>query len=176
MYRLLPLLATFILLTGFSVYRATSYTITDDYVIHFDGRGAEGTFRGLEGEIVFNPQQLQSARMDVTVDATTIATGNKTKDKHARGEAWFDVERYPTIRYAADEFTHTETGYLAKGELTLHGVSKRMDLPFTFTETGQGGAFAGELLVDREAFGIEGPWLGFTVAEEFVVALRVGVE
>ena len=163
------------LLSAVSLYRLGSYTITDDYVIHFDGRGAEGTFRGLQGTIIFDPAKLDEARMDVTVDATTIATGNTTKDKHARGDAWFDVADYPTIRYVADEFARTPSGYLAKGQLTLHGTTKSMDLPFTFTETAAGGGFAGEMAVSREAFGIEGPWLGFTVGDDFDVELRVEV-
>lgn len=173
--RTLSLVVAASLLSAVSLYRLASYTITDDYVIHFEGRGAEGTFRGLEGTLVFDPARLDEARMDVTVDAATIATGNTTKDKHARGDAWFDVANYPTIRYVADEFVRTPSGYLAKGRLTLHGTTRAIDLPFTFTATAEGGAFAGEMTVSREAFGIEGPWLGFTVGNDFDVELRVAV-
>ncbi len=173
--RYLFLLLLCITLISAARYRAASYTISEDYVIAFDGSGAEGTFRGLSGEIVFDPAELSAARMDVSVDATTIETGNQTKDRHARGDAWFDVERYPKITYVAQEFTRTETGYLANGILTLHGVSKSMPLPFTFTPTADGGLFVGSMTVDREAFGIEGPWLAFTVGDEFEVELRVPV-
>lgn len=175
MPRPLLFIGLFFLLTGFGLYRADSYTIGDNYVIRFDGRGAGGTFRGLEGEIVFDPADLTAARMDVSVDATTIETGNKTKDKHARGDAWFDVETYPTIRYVATDFKRTETGFIASGKLTLHGTTKAMPLPFTFERTAEGGAFAGAMTVDRKAFGIKGPWLGFTVGDEFLVELVVPV-
>jgi polyisoprenoid-binding protein YceI len=174
--RLVLLLLALFVLTSVSLYRTGNYTISDTYVIAFDGSGAEGTFRGLTGEIVFDRDNLSAARMDVSVDAATIETGNKTKDKHARGEAWFDVERYPKITYVATDFERMAEGYLANGVLTLHGVSKSKALPFTFTPDGTGGTFTGKMTVDREAFGIEGPWLAFTVGDEFEVKLRVPVE
>ncbi len=164
-------------LSAFGLYTSRSYAIADDYSVRFDGRGAAGTFRGLTGTIVFDPNDLGAARMEVSVDAGTISTGNETKDRHARGEDWFDVARYPRISYRARAFAKTPTGYVAKGEFTLHGVTKAHDLPFTFVKTDSGGGvFVGETTVNREAHGIEGPWLGFTVADEIAVELRVGVE
>ncbi len=115
--------------------------------------------------------------MKVSVDAATISTGNKTKDRHARGADWFDVERYPRISYKPTAFAKTSTGYLAKGTLTLHSTSKTHDLPLTFTpKAGGGGTFVGETTVDREAYGIAGPWMESTVADELAVELRVVVE
>lgn len=164
------------MLLGAAHYQARSYTITDDYVIHFDGSGAEGTFRGLQGTIVFDPDDLAGSRMDVTVDASSIETGNSTKDAHARGQKWFHVDRYPEITYVADEFRKTGDGFVAEGTLTLRGVSKQKPLPFTFEPTPEGGIFTGRMTVDREAFGIEGPWLAFTVGDDFEVELRVPVK
>ncbi len=175
--RLALVFAAFGLLSAFGIYSSRTYTITDDYFIKFDGRGASGTFSGLTGNIAFDPRDLASSRMDVSVDAATISTGNQAKDRHARGEDWFDVERYPRISYKATAFAKTSDGYVAKGTLTLHGVSKAHDLPFTFTPTaGGGGTFVGRTTVDREAYGIAGPWMEFTVADELAVELRVGVE
>ncbi|CAH1000645.1 Protein YceI [Neolewinella maritima] len=139
----LLLLPLFVLLTGFGLYQAANYTITEDYSIRFDGSGAEGTFRGLSGTIVFDPNDLASARMDVRLESATIATGNTTKDRHARGEKWFDVERYPYISFVATDFMRDAAGYVAEGELTLHGVRKTVRLPFTLTETAEGGCSRG---------------------------------
>ncbi len=175
-YRYPFLLLLCFTLTSTALYRAGAYTIADDYVIAFDGSGAEGTFRGLSGEIFFDPADLPAARMAVSVDAATIQTGNSTKDTHARGDAWFDVERYPQITYVASEFSRTDQGYLANGTLTLHGVSKPIPLPFTFVPTAETALFVGRMTVDREAFGIKGPWLAFTVGDEFEIALRVPVK
>ena len=73
----------------------TNYTITDNYSIEFSGSKAEGTLGGLAGAIVFDPTDLEASTFNVEVDINTISTGNKTKDKHARGDSWFDAAMYP---------------------------------------------------------------------------------
>ena len=154
----------------------TTWKITNDYEVRFSGSGAEGTFRGLTGTLIFDPKVPEQARLDVRVDARTIDTGNKTKDKHARGESWFAVEQYPEIRYRSSRVESTNDGYRTTGVLTLHGVEKEISFPFTFTPQGEGALFEGNLLVDRQEFGIKGPFLGFVVGDTFEVSLRVPVQ
>lgn len=153
----------------------TAWAITDNYEVRFSGSGAEGTFRGLTGDIRFDPEALEQARFEVAVDARTIDTGNRTKNKHARGSSWFDVEQYPEIRFRSSRIERTDAGYRAVGTLTLHGVAKEISFPFTFRSSGETGVFAGTLVVDRQEFGIKGPFLGFVVGDEFEVSLRVPV-
>ena len=154
----------------------TTWGITDDYEVRFSGSGAEGTFRGLTGTLAFDPEAPEQARFDVAVDARTIDTGNKTKDKHARGESWFDVEQYPEIKYRSSHIESTDDGYRTTGLLTLHGVKKEVSFPFTFTPQGEGAVFEGGFTVDRQEFGIKGPFFGFVVGDEFTVTLRVPVQ
>ena len=150
-----------------------SYTIADDYAIRFDTRGAEGTFTGLTGTVVFDEDDLAGARFDVTVDATTISTGNATKDKHARGDNWFDVERYPKIGFTSTAFAKTTNGYTVTGQLEMRGVKREVTIPFTFEHQ----VFEGALTVEREDYGIDGPFLiGGTVGDEVAITLRVPVE
>ena len=154
----------------------TTWNIADDYEVRFSGSGAEGTFRGLTGTIVFDPEAPEQARFDVAVDARTIDTGNNTKDKHARGDSWFDVEQYPEIKYSSSRIEPTDDGYRTTGTLTLHGVEKEISFPFTFDRSGSTGVFEGTMVVDRHDFGIKGPLLGFVVGDEFEISLRVPVE
>ncbi|PPK84624.1 polyisoprenoid-binding protein YceI [Neolewinella xylanilytica] len=173
--RMLFLAGLLLLSVAMARYQQSNYTIGQNYAIRFSGSGAEGTFRGLTGSIRFDPEDLVNASMNVRVEAATIATGNNLKDKHARGENWFDVAEYPDISYRATAFAPTASGYVANGTLTLHGVSQRTPLPFTFTRTADGGQFEGRMTVDRGAFGIEGPWLAFTVGDAFEVEIVVPV-
>ena len=109
------------------------------------------------------------------MDATTIKTGNSLKDRHARGESWFDVAKYPKIYFQSTAFTRVGTGYAVRGDLTLHGVKKPVTIPFQFSQQGDKGVFTGQFKVNRKDFGINGNALGFTVGEEFNVTLRVPV-
>ncbi|MEL6972549.1 MAG: YceI family protein [Bacteroidota bacterium] len=163
------------ILFSFSSFYFSSWNISDDYNIRFSGRGADGTFSGLQGTINFDPANLANARMDVSVDVKTISTGNNTKNKHARGDSWFDAETYPKITFRSEQFRKKGQAYEVVGDLTLHGTTKEVTIPFTFTENTNGGLFVGTFTVDRQEYGIEGPLLAFTVGDDFEIELRVPV-
>ncbi|MEL6275211.1 MAG: YceI family protein, partial [Bacteroidota bacterium] len=129
----------------------------------------------LKGEIIFDPSNLAASSMNVSVDVATISTGNKTKDKHARGKNWFDVENYPQISFQSASFEQTDSGYAVKGTLSLHGVNKQVSIPFTFDATSNGGLFKGQLTVNRKDYGIKGNFFGFSVGKEFTVDINVPV-
>ena len=154
---------------------AGNWSLDPDYAIKFAGGRAEGTFSGLTGTVAYDPSDLPSATMRVAVDATTIKTGNSLKDKHARGDSWFDTAKYPKIYFQSTAFARAGSGYLVRGDLTLHGVKKPVAIPFQFSQQGSRGVFTGQFKVNRKDFGINGNALGFTVGEEFDVTLRVPV-
>lgn len=154
---------------------AGSWNLDPDYSIKFAGSRAEGTFSGLTGTVAYDPADLSSASLRVVVDASTIKTGNSLKDKHARGDSWFDVAKYPKISFQSTAFDRAGSGYVVRGDLTLHGVKKPVAIPFKFSQQGNKGVFTGQFKVNRKDFGINGNALGFTVGEEFDVTLQVPV-
>jgi polyisoprenoid-binding protein YceI len=166
----------FLVLSAFATYSAQGWTIGDDYVISFDGGGAKGVFRSLEGQIVFDENDLAASRMDVRVAIESIDTGNKTKDKHARGKNWLNAEKYPFISFQSKQFRSSKNGFEVEGELELHGTKKEIVIPFTFEQSGEGAVFEGAFSVLRKDYGIKGPFFGFTVGNDFKVNLRVPVE
>ncbi|TRX62544.1 YceI family protein [Fulvivirga sp. M361] len=154
---------------------AVEWTINEEYSIKFSGSGANGTFRGLTGTIVFDPELPDQSSFDVSVDASTISTGNKTKDKHARGSSWFDVRKYPEISFKSQHFKKVGSGYEVKGTLDMHGVRKEVTIPFVFKANETGGLFEGNFKIDREDFEITGPLFGFMVGDEFDITLKIPV-
>lgn len=161
------------LLLMLSVVWATDYQPADDFSIQFATAKAEGNFRGLEGTIRFTPEDLSSSSFNVWVDASTINTGNSTKDKHARGEKWLDVEKYPRISFVSSSFQQTSDGYQVDGTLSIRGIDKQLSIPFSFKDK----VFQGTTTVLREDFDIDGPFLfGGLVGDEIAVNLRVPVK
>ena len=171
----LALLLTLTLSASAAGFLADSWIIDPAYAIRFSGTKAEGTFTGLTGTIVYNPSELAKAAMDVAVNASTISTGNSLKDKHARGESWLDVAKYPSIRFRSTSFAKTSAGYLVTGNLTLHGVTKAVAVPFQFSQPGGQGLFTGRFRVNRQDYGIKGNLFGFSVGDDIAVELRVPV-
>ena len=163
-------------LTAFTSSTFNNWTIDEDYEIRFDARGAKGTFQGLNGIIVFDKNNLQGSKMDVTAEVATISTGNKTKDKHAKGKNWLDAKAYPQISFKSSTFKQLDQAYEVTGELELHGVTKKVTIPFSFEESDLGGTFKGALTLDRKDYGITGPLFGFTVGNEITIELKVPVK
>ena len=167
-------LAGILTLTAFTILNI-NWNIDPNYSIKFSGTKAEGTFKGLSGTISFDPNNLTNATINVSVDASTISTGNTTKDKHAKGDSWFDVTKYPTINFTSQSFTKSGNDYIVVGSLTLHGTSKEVSIPFQFTQTSKSGLFTGLFKINRKDFGINGNMMGFMVGKEFTVELKVPV-
>src|SRR2546423_9058738 len=128
-----PLMALLIVMaSAFTVIKATDWKISENYSIKFDGGDPSGAFSGLKGSISFDPNDLATSKFEVSVDVATINTGNGMKNTHAKSAQWFDVEKYPTIKFTSTSITKAQAGYEAKGILDMHGVQKEIILPFTF--------------------------------------------
>lgn len=122
---------------------------------------AKGSFSGISGTFQ-SDGDINMAKIYVNVPVITINTGNKMRDADLLEKEFFDVATYPTIEYNADRIEKTAIGYLAKGKLTMKGVTKDVDLPLTYygtTTTPWGtelAAFDGQLSVNRFDYGISG--------------------
>ena len=158
--------------SSFTFYSLQSYEIAEDYGVKFSTKGAEGTFSDLTGTVTFDASDLSASKFDVSVSTATIETGNKTQNKHAKGDSWLDAETYPRISFVSSTFNKTNGGYAVSGELTIHGVTKSVAIPFIFENS----TFSGSLSVRREDYGINGPRLfGSFVGDEIEVSLQVPV-
>ena len=136
---------------------AHSFEIDHDYRIEFTSDNPSGSFSGLKGTVNFDPEDLVSSSFDVTVDATTINTGNSLKNRHARGKGYFDTDQFPQIGFKSKEIQATDSGFEVTGNLNLKGITKSFSFPFTFNENSEGvKAFEGEFDINRLDYGIGG--------------------
>jgi polyisoprenoid-binding protein YceI len=139
-----------IVFSAFTVRYSQDWKISDNYSIKFDGGDPSGSFGGLKGAINFDPADLNGSKLNVSVDVASINTGNGMKNTHAKSPKWFDAEKFPTISFVSTAITKTVAGYNAAGTLTMHGVQKQIDIPFTFTNN----TFAGTIQVSRLDYNI----------------------
>ncbi|MEM6522333.1 MAG: YceI family protein [Bacteroidota bacterium] len=153
--------------------QVTTWKITDDYTIKFAGTKAEGTFSGLSGQIQFDPDKLNDSKFDVELEVATISTGNKTKDKHARGASWFNAQDFPKIYFVSKKIRALQVGFEAIGDLRIKDVKKEVVLSFSYFDEGNKAMFEGEMKVNREEYNIEGNLFSFMVGEEFDVTIQL---
>lgn len=143
-----------IALLAMSFALVKNWNVTDNNRITFKIKsalgGVDGSIGGLKGTVSFDPADLGSSNMDVTLDLATINTGNNKRDKDIKEEdTWFDIAKYPKIAFKSSSVTKTGSGYALDGTLTIKGVAKKVQIPFSFTEAEGGGVFVGTLKLNR---------------------------
>ncbi|MFE9168981.1 YceI family protein [Streptomyces kebangsaanensis] len=98
-----------------------------------------GRFTRFDGGIRV-AQDMTDSQAWVRIDASSIATGNKTRDNHLRSADFLDVEHYPYIDFVSTRFVHLGgSKWTLHGTLTMHGISRSVGLDTTYLGTVNGG-------------------------------------
>jgi polyisoprenoid-binding protein YceI len=138
--------------------------------IGFTGRQmgvpSKGRFKNFTATIKFDPDDLAGSAVEVTVDAASADAGNSDIDKELKQPKWFDVARFPTVRFVTTAFRAkgSATGkgdYEATARLTIRDVTEEVVLPFKLdigpdpADPGQVVArMTGALTISRTRFGV----------------------
>lgn len=94
-----------------------------------------GTAEGVAGTISFDPKDLSTLRGTVTAEVRTMKSGNGTRDNHLVSSEWLDAGKYPVIKFTIESVSDvkvngTSATAMATGDFTMHGVTKRLRVPF----------------------------------------------
>ncbi|HVM56994.1 MAG TPA: YceI family protein [Gaiellaceae bacterium] len=94
----------------------------------------EGCFDRFEGSYVRGPD---GARIELTIDADSLETGNRMRDKHLRDEDFFDVDAHPQVRYTSTEIVErTDDTIAVSGYLEAAGRKVPVSFEATVAEEG----------------------------------------
>ncbi len=145
MKKLPILMVSLLLLASFSFKDSASWRIADDYSVSFKTKKAKGNFTKLQGEVVFAENDLANARFNVEIEVASIQAGNWLKTRHAKGGSWFDADAFPTIKFKSTAVRKKDNAYLVQGDLTMHGITKEISIPFDFKQN----KFQGSFTVNR---------------------------
>ncbi len=106
-------------------------------------------------------EPVTDSKLDITLQADSISSGDDKRDGHLKSADFLDVETYPTLTYRSTSIDAVDQGnYVVHGELTAHGVTKPVDLEVAYlgVATDPWGvahaAFEASGEIDREDFGI----------------------
>ena len=161
--------ATVISVTAFAFVISTWKVKGDESVIEFTGGNIHGTFKGLKADIVFDKENPEAAKISASIETPTLATGFFIKTMHAKDA--LGADDHPIIKFVSTSVSKNGEGFLAKGELTLKGVTKPAVIHFTFEEKGNQAVFKGTLKMIPKEFGID----RYGTPAEVIVNLKVPV-
>jgi polyisoprenoid-binding protein YceI len=120
----------------------------------------DGKFGKFAGQIQLVGSDPTKSAVKVEVAASSLAADNEKLTGHLKSPDFFDVEKYPTIRFQSSKIevggergaTHTVTG-----NLELHGVTKSIRFPATIGVGGDNVTIKSEFGINRKDFGIVYP-------------------
>jgi cytochrome b561 len=119
-----------------------------------------GDLTDFNGTIIFNPDDLSTARADIRINMAKVTTGDADRDSNIGGAVWFDSTAFPEARYEAAKFEKAEgNNYVAIGNLTIRGKTMPVVIPFTLDIAGNTAHMKGDVTLNRLDYGMgEGEW------------------
>jgi polyisoprenoid-binding protein YceI len=130
-------------------------------VKHLMITNVKGRFPAVSGTIRLDPAAGQP-EVDVSIDASSITTGDPKRDAHLRSADFLNVDQYPTIKFQAARLQgNVDSKFTLDGELTIRGVTHPTTLyvvaegqatdPWGNTKAG----FSATTTINRRDFGLE---------------------
>jgi polyisoprenoid-binding protein YceI len=113
------------------------------------------------GTIELDEADLTRSQIDVSIDVASVNTSEDTRDAHLRSGDFFDAEKFPTATFKSTSITKNGDAYLVKGDLSVRGVTKEVELHATFEGKGKDprgderAAFQAKTSINREDWGMK---------------------
>jgi len=107
-------------------------------VMHIGYHRVPGLFLKGEGSFVFDEEVPALSDLRVTIEAASVFTDHEARDGHLRSGDFLDAEAHPRITFVMTgaEPTGERTG-IVRGDLTLRGVTRPVDLDVTWNKSGR---------------------------------------
>ena len=137
-----------------------AHSIIGFSIRHLEIAWVEGRFKDFKGTIRYDEQDVSKSSVEFSARVASIDTGVEPRDQHLRTADFFDVEKHPEMTFKSTRVERKGKGWVLHGDLTLHGVTKPVALPFQLTgaiKDPRGNARFGvqaQTKIDRRDFGI----------------------
>jgi polyisoprenoid-binding protein YceI len=173
MKRIIIGILSIVLLTTFDAGAQTFNLNPTNTTIKFKVRNmaimhVEGTFDKFSGNAEVDEADLSRSKIEVSIDTASINTGITRRDKHLRSADFFDVERFPAMKFVATSVEKEGAGKLKlTGKLTIKEVTKPVVLAVDGPAADTGTATA-TATINRKDFGVS--W-GAVIGDEVQITI-----
>jgi polyisoprenoid-binding protein YceI len=131
---------------------------------------AKGRFHSYDGTLDLRHQPA----IELTLDADSIDTNNKIRDKHLRSAEFFDVANHPQVRFVSDSAALDGERLKVRGQLYAAGQSMPLDLEARLVPVGDELEVDAQTYADHRQLGMSSGTLGMIrTPSEFIVHGRL---
>lgn len=130
------------------------------FTVQWSGEPFSAEFKHWNADIDFDPDDLAHARASVTVDLASEISDEPDFDSGLKGAEGFETSRFPAARFVTKSFAaKSANSYVARGTLTVRGISREITLSFALAISGGTAHMKGTAHVLRTDFGVgRGDW------------------
>ncbi len=119
-----------------------------------------GQFDEFEGTAVIDTTVPANSKVDVTIKAASVTTGQEQRDGHLKTPDFFDVENHENLTFTSTDVTRDGTEWAITGDLTINDVTRPVTV--VFEETGSAKdpygnvrvGFEGSTTINRSDWGL----------------------
>jgi len=173
--RRLILALSFLAAVNTSYAQKTWTPVSQDISFKIKNAGlyVNGTFDGGRSTLLFSPDKLQASSLKETVEVGTLKTGIGLRDKHLKGELYFNEDSFKTIEVASTKIYAKNADYAGMFNVKIKGVTKEIEIPFEFNEFGDEADIKGTFTINRKDFNVGGS--SVTMSDEVEVSIHIKV-
>jgi polyisoprenoid-binding protein YceI len=153
--------------------------------VHFSIRHlvskVRGRFAKLSGTLNVDEGDLTRSSVEAIIDVASVDTGTAQRDTHLRSPDFFDVERFPEIRFRSARIEKvSDERYRVIGQLTIRDVTREVSLDVEHGGRAQDPwgnerlGFIAKTAIDRKDFGLQ--WNQVLETGGVMVGDRVDIE
>jgi polyisoprenoid-binding protein YceI len=96
-----------------------------------------GAFTEFTGTAHVNTATPADSKVEVSIVANSISTGQQQRDDHLRSGDFFESEQFPNITFTSTDVARDGEDWTITGDLTIKGVTRSIAVPFEFTGSAQ---------------------------------------
>ncbi len=128
----------------------------------------DGGFTDFSGTVeVGDP--IETSKVELSIQTDSLFADKEKLTKHLKSPDFFDVDKFPTATFRSTEIKKEGAGHTISGDLTLHGVTKRISFPATVSVTDSQVNANAEFSINRQDFGIAYPGMKDDLIRDLVV-------
>ncbi|MEO6914683.1 MAG: YceI family protein [Chitinophagaceae bacterium] len=146
-------------------------------VTHMVVSEAEGVFKVFNGSMESSQVDYSDAAIEFSVDVKSLNTDNQNRDKHLKGPEFFDVAKFPLMKFASTSFVHQNgSNYKLSGNLTIKAITKPVSFAVTYaglSSDQKTAVFNAKTTIDRFDYGLQ--WSKLTEAGGMIVSREIRV-
>jgi len=159
----------------------TAHTGIGFSVRHMVVSKVRGRFAKYSGAIRLDDGDITRSSVEVSIETSSIDTGVADRDTHLRSPDFFDVEKFPELRFRSKRIEQLDdTRYRVMGDLTIRDVTREVSLDVEYGGRAKDPwgnervGFVATTSIDRKDFGLT--WNQVLEAGGILVGERIDID